>query len=108
MSNYYFPAPGDRLGLWSDTNPHLRHVEEGFNSDPTDRVVIASVYYTEDYEDPMYTLLLLNPRAPYYSVVIVFDRGNGRYEWENGGDWQDFMNIVPAVEDGYTQMGGDW
>lgn len=79
------PMPGDVLG---------------------ERTVVASIHFGETDEGvDTFTVLLLNPMAPFYTVAIIEPVGDNAYRILSG---QHFRNIVPAVQDGYTQMGGDY
>lgn len=68
--------------------------------------VAASVIYSQDDAGDVtgWTLLLINPTMPYFTVAIV--------ERNNGGEWvmvygKSHENIVPAVDD-YKECGGDY
>lgn len=67
------------------------------NQRVADAIVVASVWLT----DTTQTLLLLHPRAPYYSVVER-DNATGTTVILSTHE-----NIVPAVES-YTENGGDY
>lgn len=80
-------------------------------------VVVASCYYRElteddrkhvatrdDWPNVVYLVLLLNEKAPYFTVAHIADNGLGSYKILNS---EDRLNIVKAVNDLYVSWGGD-
>lgn len=70
-----------------------------------DSIVIASVYYrelddeliAEGYDSDMFTVLLLNPAPPYYTVMTISTKSTAPMAGWFVENRQDHMNIVPAV-----------
>lgn len=88
-----FPMPGNRLpGAW---------------------IVIASVEYFDDERGAVALVLLLEPRAPFFTVAhyaltdVLGDDVSSPYQRGEMDIIGRFMNIVPAVE-AYKQNGGDY
>lgn len=96
------------------------------NDTHPDGTVVASVWYRDDDEFQLATILVLRPEPPYFRVG-VWDIE--RQEWDGvEGDrhFEDHMNIVPAItgenriaiqrhdghhphrKEGYVDMGGDY
>lgn len=79
--------------------------------------VVASCYYrdldekdrehlppNDNWPNVVYLVLLLNEDAPYFTVAHIADNGYGSYKiLASESRW----NIVEAVNDLYTQWGGD-
>lgn len=81
------------------------------------RTVVASCYYRDldekdreylpaddNWPNVVYLVLLLNKNAPYFTVAHIADDGYGSYKiLASESRW----NIVEAINDLYTQWGGD-
>lgn len=90
------------------------------NDKHPDGIVVASVWYRDDDEFQMATILVLRPTSPYFRVGTWDILAQ---EW-NGGYYEDHMNIVPAINGdehetspladppspmiGYQGLGGDY
>lgn len=80
-------------------------------------VVVASCYYRElsdrdkkfipaddNWPDTVYLVLLLNEQMPFFTVALVADNEFNSYDVLLA---ESKMNIVEAVNEVYTQWGGD-
>lgn len=60
--------------------------------------IVSSIIFREaddEVEHDIFTVLLLNPTAPFYTVATLIHRGDNEYEVEMAVD---HYNIVPAIQ----------